>query len=86
MAKTPQKYIDAIRILDDANYFKTLVRFPADTETEIRAAAEASKRTLNNFIVAAACKAAGIPEPVLKEAGRKRGSKNRKEENHEKKP
>lgn len=71
MAKMTQKSIEIIRKNDRTLYFKTPIRFPVEIEDDIRAAADASGKTLNSFVVSAVCQAAGIPEPQHKTAGRK---------------
>lgn len=72
MAKIPQSSIDIIRERDKTAYFKTPIRFPIEIEQDLRAAANQAGRSFNNFVVSATCRAAGLPEPVLKEPGRKK--------------
>lgn len=76
-AKTSKALREAVGRYDKTAYFKTLVRLPKNSEDDIRAAAAASGRSLNNFIVSAAFRAAGLPEPELKDAGGKPGAKPR---------
>jgi hypothetical protein len=76
MTKVTQAQKAATKKYEGGAYFKTLVRFPADVEDKIRVAAKKNNRSLNNFIVAAVCIAAGMPEPELKEPGKK--PKNKK--------
>lgn len=74
MAKITEKSIKKIRENDKKLYFKTPIRFPIEIEDDIRAAAAAAGKTLNNFVVSAVCQAAGISEPGPKPVGRKRKS------------
>lgn len=69
MAKVTQAQLRATKNYEAKAYFKSLVRFPIALEDDIRAAAEAEGRSLNNFIVAAVCKASGLPEPEPGELG-----------------
>lgn len=59
--KASAAQIRAIEKYQKANYFKTLVRFPKNKESEIRTAAGDS---LNGFIVAA------VLEKIERDAGR----------------
>ena len=71
MAKITENSIKKIRENDKKLYFKTPIRFPIEIEDDIRAAAAAANKTLNNFVVSAVCQVAGIPEPEPKPVGRK---------------
>ena len=78
MAKVTQAQIRATKNFEDKAYFKSLVRFPVALEEDIRAAAEADGRSLNNFIVSATCRMAGLPEPKLKEPGNTKTTRPKK--------